>query len=204
MTNLQKFKEELPSKEKFYSSLTDKKNCDKEYEHGFNVWKKIEMKTIKDSRDLYLKCDAVSLADVFEKFRNNSLKNYEFMFKSLFERTRFSWDAMIKMTKIELELIPDPAMYILFEKGTRSRISYISNRYSKANNKYLKSYDAKQEAKCIRYLHTNNLYVYAMFNCLPTSAFKWINPKEFDLNKYTSNSTKGCVLKVDLKYPKKL
>ena len=51
------------------------------------------------------------------------------------------WDAMLKMTEIKLELISDPDMYILFEKGTRGGISYISNRYSKAKNKYLKSYD---------------------------------------------------------------
>ena len=53
------------------------------------------------------------------------------------------------MPKIEFELIPDPGMYIFFEKGTRGRISYISNRYSKANNKYLKSYDPKEELKHI-------------------------------------------------------
>ena len=52
---------------------------------------------------------------------------------------------MTKMARIELELIPDPDMYIFFEKGARGGISYISNRYSKANNKYLKSYDPKQE-----------------------------------------------------------
>ena len=39
---------------------------------------------------------------------------------------------------------------------------------------------------------------------LSTSGFKWINSKEFDLNKYTSNSSKGCVLEVDLEYPKEL
>ena len=52
---------------------------------------------------------------------------------------------MLKMAKIELELIPDPDIYIFFEKGTRDGISYISNRYSKTNNKYLKPYDPKQE-----------------------------------------------------------
>ena len=52
-----------------------------------------------------------------------------------------SWDVMLKMSKIELELIPDPSMYIFFENGTRGGISYIANRYSKVNNKYLKSYD---------------------------------------------------------------
>ena len=108
------------------------------------------------------------------------------------------------MTKVEVALIPDPDMYIFFEKGTRGGVSYISNRYSKANNKYLKSYDPKQESKHIIYLDVNKFYGYAMSKFLPTSGFKWIDPKEFDLNKYTSNSSKGCVLEVDLEYTKEL
>ena len=54
-------------------------------------------------------------------------------------------------------------MYMFFEKGTRGGVSYISNRYSKANNKYLKSYDTKQKSKHIIFLDANNLYGYAMF-----------------------------------------
>ena len=111
---------------------------------------------------------------------------------------------MLKMTKIEFDFIPDPDMYILFEKGTRSGISYISNRYSKANNKNLKSYDIKQESKHIIYLDANNLYGYAMAIFRPTNGFKWIEPKEIDLNKYAGNSSKGCVVEDDLEYPKKL
>ena len=53
------------------------------------------------------------------------------------------------MTKNELELIPDPDMYIFFEKSTRGRISYICKRYSKVNKKYLKSYDPRKEPKHI-------------------------------------------------------
>ena len=41
-----------------------------------------------------------------------------------------SWDAMLNITKVELELISDPDMYIFFEKGMRGIVSYISNRYS--------------------------------------------------------------------------
>ena len=76
MSDFEKFKEELPSKEKFYSSLANRKINDKEYEHVLNVWNKFEMKTMKDYHDVYLKCEVLLLADVFEKFRNNSLKNY--------------------------------------------------------------------------------------------------------------------------------
>ena len=67
----------------------------------------------------------------------------------------------------------------------------------------MKSYDPKQESKHI-YLDANNLYGYVMSKFLPTRDFKWIYPKEFDLHKYTSNSSKRCVLKGDLKYPKEL
>ena len=75
MNDSEKFKEEVPSKEKFYNLLTGKKNSDKEYEHVLNVWNKFEMKMMKDYHDLYLKCGVLLLADVFEKFKNNSLKN---------------------------------------------------------------------------------------------------------------------------------
>ena len=70
MSDFEKFKEELPSKEKFYSSLADRKISHKKYEHVLNVWQKSEMKTMKDYHDLYLKCDVLLLADVFKKFRS--------------------------------------------------------------------------------------------------------------------------------------
>ena len=68
----------------------------------------------------------------------------------------------------------------------------------------MKSYDPKQESKHIIYLDANNLYGYAMSKFLPTSGFKWIDPKKSLLNKYTRNSLKGCALEVDLEYPKEL
>ena len=69
MSNFEKFKEELPSKEQFYSLLTGKKISDQEYKHALNVCNEFEMKTMKDYQNLYLKCDVLLLADVFEKFK---------------------------------------------------------------------------------------------------------------------------------------
>ena len=74
MSHFEKFKEELPSKEKFYRSLTDRKISDKEYEYVLNVWKKCEMETMKDYHNLYLKFNVLLSADVFKGFRNNSFK----------------------------------------------------------------------------------------------------------------------------------
>ena len=74
---------------------------------------------MKDYHDLHLKCDFLLLADVFEKFRNNSLKNDGLCGSHYFSAPGLSWDAMLKTTKIKLELIPDPDMYtyIFIEKG---------------------------------------------------------------------------------------
>ena len=68
----------------------------------------------------------------------------------------------------------------------------------------MKSYDPKEESKYIIYLDANNLHGYEMPKFLPTSGFKWIDPKGFYFNGYTSNSSKGCVLEVDLEYSKEL
>ena len=88
------------------------------------------MKTMKDWHDLYLKLDVLLLADMFEKIRNNSLKNYGLCLSYYLNKPGLTWDAMLKLAKIELELIPDPDMYIFFEKNKTGGMSCISNRYS--------------------------------------------------------------------------
>ena len=126
MRNLEKFNEEFCSKEKFYSLLTDRKISDKECEHVLNVWNKFEIKLMKDYHNLYLKCDVLLLVDVFEN-RNNSLKSYGSCPSHYLRTPGISWDAMLKMTEIELELIPNSDIHILFEKGTRDQsFSWIS------------------------------------------------------------------------------
>ena len=163
MSDFEKFKEQLTTKEKFYSSLRGKKISDKEYEHILKVWSKLEMKMMKNYNDFYLKCDVLLLVDIFEKFENSSLKNYALCPSHYLSTPALSWDAMLNMPQVELKLIPDPDIYIFFEKGMRGLISYISNRYSKTNNKYLKSYDTQNKNQNI-FLDANNCYGYAMSN----------------------------------------
>ena len=67
------------------------------------------------------------LADIFEKFRKNSLRNYALCPSHYLSAPALSWDAMLNMTKIKLELILDRDMNIFFEKGMRDGVSYISN-----------------------------------------------------------------------------
>ena len=113
-----------------------------------------------------------------------------------------SWDAILNMANVEPELILDADMYLFFKNGMREGVSHMSQIYSKVSKKYLTLYDPKQELHHLLYLDTNNLYGYAMSEVLPTGRFKWIDHNEFDVNKYTCNSSKGCALKVNLEYPK--
>ena len=91
-------------------------------------------------------------------------------------------------------------MHLFIEKGMRGGISYIAKRYSKANNKYMQSYDAKKPSKFITYPDANNLYDWAMSQYLPYSGFKWLNQKEisnFCLNSISENSFIGYILEVN-------
>ena len=79
---------------------------------------------------------------------------------------------MLKMTKIELELISYFLMYLFTVKGIRGGISYVAKRHSKANNKYMQSNDVNKPSKFIMCLDANNLYCWAMSQYLPYGGFK--------------------------------
>ena len=134
MNDFNKFKKEgLPSIEIFYSKLIGEYISDCDYNHAENVWKKNECKTIGDKHDLYLKSDVLILADVFENFRKTGKEYYNLDPAHYFSCPGFAWDAMLKMTDINLKLITDIDMYQMVEKGLRGGVSYIANRYSKPN-----------------------------------------------------------------------
>ena len=110
------------------------------------------MNTMSDYNDLYLKTDVLLLADVFEKFISTCLDYYRLDPCHYFSSPGLSWDAMIKITRTELELISDIDMHLFIEKEMRGGISYIAKRYSKANNKYMECYDSSKESIYITYL----------------------------------------------------
>ena len=86
------------------------------------------METIWNENDERLsRVYVLLLADMFETFGNKSLKNYGLYPNHYLSAPDLRWDAMLRMKKIELELISDPVMYIFFEKGTRGGIYYNSS-----------------------------------------------------------------------------
>ena len=207
MDSFDKFNCQLPTKEDFYSILNDEHISDEDYNHAKDVWNTFNLKTMGEYHDLYLKSDILLLSDVFENFRKTCMQYYKLDPCHYFTSPGLSWDAMLKMTDIKLELMTDIDMFQFIEKGMRGGISYIANRYGKANNKYMKDYNKDKPSKYIMYLDANNLYGWAMSQYLPTGGFKWLKQKEIDkFNVYNINkdNKKGYILEVDLEYPKKL
>ena len=70
------------------------------------------------------------LADVFERFTTESLKFYKLDPSHYVSSPGLSWNAMLKMTEIKLELISDIDKHLFIEKGLRGGISYICKRFS--------------------------------------------------------------------------
>ena len=116
------------------------------------------MNKIGDFQYIHLKTDVLLLADVLEKFINRCLEYYRLDPCHYFSSTGLSWDAMFKMTGIELELISDIDIHLFIKKGIRGGISYIAKKHSKASNKYMQSNYSNEPSKFIAYLDTNNLY----------------------------------------------
>ena len=109
----------LPPREAFYSKLSGRGIKEKDYNHAWNVWNSFKMKTFKEYHELYNITDVLLLADVFENFRDICLKNYGLDPVYYFTAPGLAWDACLKMTNIDLELLSDPDMLLMFEKGIR-------------------------------------------------------------------------------------
>ena len=211
MDSFQRFSEKsLPAIEDFYSILNDTNISDSDYSHAKRVWNAFQIRDLGEYHDLYLRTDVLLLADVFENFRTICLKDYGLDPCHYYSAPGLSWDALLRMTGVNLDLISDLDQQLFIEKGMRGGISTITHRHAVANNKYMKNHNPKVESSYLIYLDANNLYGWAMSQSLPTGDFRWIpsedfeDPEDFILENYTNDTRKGVVLEVDLEYPEEL
>ena len=147
----------LPLEDLFYSKLYDEHISDEDYQHAIKVYKNFNCKTLRDYHDLYLKSDVLLLSDVFENFRKTCLKHYKLDPCHYYTAPGLAWDACLKETNQNLELLKDYDMLMMFERGIRGGITHISKRYAEANNKYMKDYNQNEPSSYIQYLDANNL-----------------------------------------------
>ena len=212
MDSSKKFNEtSLPSKADFYSNLSMNNIDDIDYRHGNNVFKRFELENLGDYHDLYVQRDTLLLADVFENFKDMCIKEYELDPAHFLSLPVLAWQACLKKTNIELELLTDYDMLLMVEERLRGGICHSIHRYAKVNNKYMKNYNKDEESPYIQYLDANNLYGWAMSKKLPVNGFRWLDSNEINeineefIKNYNKNDNKdNDIFEVDVRYPKRL
>ena len=140
---------------------------DVDHRHAKRVFKSLNNKNLGNYHDLYVQRDTLFLADVFENFRNMCIEIYELDPTHFLSAPELAWQACLKKTEVELELITNVDMLLMIKKGIRGGICHAIHRYAKANNKHGINYDENNEISYILHLDANNLYGWAMSqNCL--------------------------------------
>ena len=217
MDSWDKFEEKrLPSKDEFYSKLNMSGISEKDHSHACKVWNEFGLKNMGDYHDLYLETDVILLANISESFRKVCLDNYGLDPAHFYTAPGLAWKACLKKTGVNLELLKDPDMLLMFERGIRGGITQSVHKWAIANNPYMGcEYDPLRPTNYLQYLDTNNLYGWAMSQPLPTAEFKWVDienlkqearelKRTIDMMVRNSNHGVGYVLEVDVKYPREL
>ena len=116
-----------------------------------------------------------------------------------------AWKACLKHTGIKLQLLTDPDMLLMFERGIRGGITQAVRKYTSANDKYMGDrFDPRSKSSYLQYLDTNNLYVWAMSQPLPTGGFIWVDVNPNEISELATRNDKGYILEVAFSYPKEL
>ena len=197
----------LPSKEAFYSELSDAHISYKDYAHTQQVWATFGCKILVNYSDLYCRTNVLFLTDVFETFRKTCLHQCGLDPAHYYTSPGLSWDALLKKTGIDLELLTDYDQHLFIEKGMRGGISMASKRHAKANNRLVDGYDPEKPSSHILYLDANNLYGWAMSQYLPTGGFRRVDDSQQLAKTIVEQPSDGpgdFILEVDVEYPEDL
>ena len=136
---------------------------DEGYQHAQRVWTEFGIHNLGDYHDLYLRTDVVLLANMFKAFRDTCLRHYKLDPAHFYTSPGLAWRACLKRTGIKLELLTNPDMLPMFERGIRGGITQVVCKYALANNKYMgDKFNPNEHTTYLQYLDTNNLYGWAM------------------------------------------
>ena len=194
--NIKKYNEQkLPNKEEFFNKINNENISDKDYTHAQTVFEKFNCKNLLDYSILYLKTYLCHISDVFQKFPDFAYETYNLDLRHSYTLPGFSWQAMLKMTKIELELISNADVYLFFMDTIKGGISVCNKKHVIADNKYINK--NSKNNKYLSYLDANNLYGYSVSQKLPCKNFKWSTNLSLD-------KLQTGIYEVDIEIPKEL
>ena len=192
---------QLPPKDTFYSSLTEENISEIDYTHAQRVFNHFNMTDLGDYHNFYLLTDVLLLADVFKNFRDTCLQHYSLDPVHNYTFPGLSWQAALKMTDVELDILTDIDQHLFIEEGIREGVAMISHRYIRASAPGMENYNASICNSYIMYLDANSLYRWVMSQPLPTFNFKWLTDEEMeelDVIMIPDDSPRGYILESDL------
>ena len=196
----------LPPIEAFFSTLTGEGVSAEDYAHAQKVWSTFQMRTMQDYHDLYLQTDVLLLSDAFESFRDLMIGEFKLDPANYLTLSGYGWDAMMLFTKMKVDLLTDPDMYLMLESNIRGGICGVSKNFASANNRYVPdTYDPSKPDTYLLYLDACNLYGMALSKPLPQSNFKFV--QNVDLDKILAtpvDSPVGYFVEADVEYPESL
>ena len=164
---------------------------DVDHRHAKRVFNEVAFKILNNNNlgnyyDLYGQSDTLLLADVFENVRNMSIEVYQLDLAHFSSAPGLAWQACLRKTGVKIEMLTNPDMLLMVEKGIRGRMSHATHRGAKANNKYMKNYNKDEKESFLQYNDANNLYGFVMSEPLPADGFEWME----DLSKIYDNFIK--------------
>jgi hypothetical protein len=143
---------QLPAKEHFYDVLTQSHISNDDYERAQQSWQAFKCQTLDDYMMAYLSLDVHQLADIFENFRNLSLKQDGLDPVYYFSTPSLSWDAAFKCSKVMIDLLLEEEQYNFFERGRRGGMTFVNKHYIKRNSPEDSDYNPEED-------HTELLYI---------------------------------------------
>lgn len=175
-----------------------------DYIHALNVWKTFKISNIGQYADLYLKRNVLLLTDIVETLRGICLKTYSLDPLYYNTASALAFDAVLRKTRVQLELLHDIDMVLFIEKGMRKGLVQCPKTHATANNKYMSNnYNPNAATSYIMYFDLCNLYEQAITSPLPFGDFKWVDASTINIENIHENEI-GYILEVDLEYPSEL
>ena len=121
-------------------------------EHVKNVYDTFKIKNMGEFHDLYVRNDTAQLAYVFENFRDKCLEIYRIDAAHFLSAPGLAWQACLKKAGVELDLLTENYMLLMFEEGIRGGMCQATYRHAKTNDKYMKNNDKNKELSYLEYL----------------------------------------------------
>ena len=191
LTNENLLDKELPSIDKFYSSLKLQNITKEEYNKTIDIYKKPKCKNIKDYLEIYMKLDIALQADIFNTFRNTIWNKFEIDCWKYITSCSLSLDLMLKYTKVKIELLKDITMFDYVNSSVLGGLCIASQNVSHNDN----------NKSTISSCDVCSLYPYIMTQKLPISNYKFVS--KFNKNRYGQNKNYPCLLNVEVYTTKK-